>query len=64
MTPSKKPLRRVAVYCGSANGTNPAFVAEARALGAAIAAAGWGWCMAGKRGADGRGGGCGVGRWG
>lgn len=42
MTSSKKPLRRVAVYCGSANGTNPAFVAEARALGAAIAAAGLG----------------------
>jgi uncharacterized protein (TIGR00730 family) len=42
MTHSQKPLRRVAVYCGSANGTNPAFVAEARALGAAIAAAGLG----------------------
>jgi uncharacterized protein (TIGR00730 family) len=28
----------VAVYCGSADGTNPAFLAEARALGAAIAA--------------------------
>jgi len=34
--------RSVAVYCGSANGTNPAFLAEARALGAAIAAAGLG----------------------
>ena len=32
----------MAVYCGSANGTNPAFLAEARALGAAIAAAGLG----------------------
>jgi len=32
----------VAVYCGSANGTNPAFLAEARALGAALAAAGLG----------------------
>jgi uncharacterized protein (TIGR00730 family) len=42
MTPSKKPLRRVAVFCGSANGSNPAFVAEARALGALIAAAGLG----------------------
>src|SRR5208283_2271134 len=35
-------VRRVAVFCGSANGTNPAFAAEARALGAAIAAAGLG----------------------
>ena len=34
--------RRVAVYCGSANGNDPAFLAEARALGAAIAAAGLG----------------------
>jgi hypothetical protein len=34
--------RRVAVYCGSANGNNPAFLAEAQALGAAIAAAGLG----------------------
>jgi hypothetical protein len=32
----------VAVYCGSANGANPAFLAEAKALGAAIAAAGLG----------------------
>ncbi|MGA3009635.1 MAG: TIGR00730 family Rossman fold protein [Terracidiphilus sp.] len=42
MTPSRKSLHRVAVYCGSASGNNPAFVAEARALGAAIAAAGIG----------------------
>ena len=35
-------LKRVAVYCGSANGTDPAFLAEARALGHAIAAAGLG----------------------
>jgi uncharacterized protein (TIGR00730 family) len=42
MTPSKQPLHRVAVFCGAADGTNPAFVAEARALGAAIAAAGLG----------------------
>ena len=39
MTHSHQPLRRVAVYCGSADGSNPAFVAEARALGAAIAIA-------------------------
>ncbi len=32
----------MAVYCGSANGTNPAYLIEARALGAAIAAAGLG----------------------
>ena len=42
MTSSKQPLRRAAVFCGSALGTNPAFVAEARALGASIAAAGLG----------------------
>ncbi len=42
MTPSQQPLRRVAVYCGSAVGSNPSFLAEARALGAAIAAAGLG----------------------
>jgi uncharacterized protein (TIGR00730 family) len=30
------------VYCGSADGANPAYLAEARALGAAIAAAGLG----------------------
>jgi len=35
-------LRRVAVYCGSADGNDPAFVAEAKALGAAIAGAGLG----------------------
>jgi len=42
MTSSGKPLRRVAVYCGSAFGNNPAFRAEAAALGAAIAKAGLG----------------------
>ncbi len=42
MTNSGKPLRRVAVYCGSAFGNNPAFRAEAAALGAAIAKAGLG----------------------
>lgn len=35
-------IRRVAVYCGSASGTHAAFLAEARALGSAIAAAGLG----------------------
>lgn len=39
--------RRVAVYCGSANGSDPAFLAEARALGARIAAAGLGMVYGG-----------------
>jgi uncharacterized protein (TIGR00730 family) len=42
MTLNSKAVRRVAVYCGSANGNDPAFLAEAQALGAAIAAAGLG----------------------
>jgi hypothetical protein len=37
-----KSARRVTVYCGSADGTDPAYLAEARALGNAIAAAGLG----------------------
>ena len=47
MTTSKKSNRRVAVYCGSADGSNPAFLAEARALGEAIAAAGLGMVYGG-----------------
>jgi uncharacterized protein (TIGR00730 family) len=42
MTSKDKTGRRVAVYCGSADGNDPAYLAEARALGAAIAAAGLG----------------------
>jgi hypothetical protein len=42
MTLPRKPARRVAVYCGSANGINPAFLTDARALGEAIAGAGLG----------------------
>lgn len=42
MTSSSQSCRRVAVYCGSANGNNPIFLAEARALGEAIAGAGMG----------------------
>ena len=42
MVLSDKPPQRVAVYCGSADGNDPAYLAEARALGAAIAAAGLG----------------------
>lgn len=37
-----KPAHRVTVYCGSASGNDPAYLAEARALGVAIAAAGLG----------------------
>jgi len=40
--PSSRSLRRVAVYCGSADGSHPEYRAEAAALGAAIAAAGLG----------------------
>jgi uncharacterized protein (TIGR00730 family) len=42
MSLSGTTSRRVAVYCGSADGNDPAFLAEARALGATIAAAGLG----------------------
>jgi uncharacterized protein (TIGR00730 family) len=42
MTLASNPQRRVAVYCGSANGNDPAYLAEARALGEAIATAGLG----------------------
>ncbi len=42
MTLSNQPKRRVAVYCGSADGSDPAYLAEARALGSAIAKAGMG----------------------
>jgi uncharacterized protein (TIGR00730 family) len=40
--PSAQSLKRIAVFCGSAYGTDPAFRAEATALGAAIAQAGLG----------------------
>jgi hypothetical protein len=40
MNLSHTPCRRVAVYCGSADGNDPAYLAEARALGSALAAAG------------------------
>jgi uncharacterized protein (TIGR00730 family) len=42
MASPDKPLRRVAVFCGSAFGNDPAFRAEATALGEAIAKAGLG----------------------
>lgn len=40
--PVRRFARRVAVYCGSAGGNDPVFLAEARSLGLAIAAAGLG----------------------
>ena len=42
-----KRIRRVAVYCASARGNDPVFLAEAKALGAAIAAAGLGMVYGG-----------------
>ena len=42
MDGTQSRLRRVAVYCGSADGAQSEFLAEARALGRAIAAAGIG----------------------
>ncbi len=42
MNTHREPAHRVAVYCGSANGNDPAFLAEATALGQAIAKAGMG----------------------
>jgi uncharacterized protein (TIGR00730 family) len=42
MNPANGLKRRVTVYCGSARGNDPAFLAEATALGNAIAAAGFG----------------------
>lgn len=42
-------VRRVAVYCGSANGSQPIFRAEATALGTAIAEAGLGLVYGGAQ---------------
>jgi uncharacterized protein (TIGR00730 family) len=42
MTSPQKLVRRVAVYCGSADGNDPMYLAEATTLGRAIAAAGMG----------------------
>ena len=39
--------KRVAVYCGSASGNDPAFIAEATELGGKIAAAGYGMVYGG-----------------
>ncbi len=39
--------KRVAVYCGSSDGNHPAYIAEAKALGRAIAEAGFGMVYGG-----------------
>lgn len=49
MTKEQKQNRRVAVYCGSASGSQEIFRAEARALGKAIAAANLGLVYGGAR---------------
>ncbi len=41
-SPIQSSVRRVAVYCGSADGSDPEYLVEARLLGYAIAAAGMG----------------------
>jgi predicted Rossmann-fold nucleotide-binding protein len=43
MTASQKCTHRIAVYCGSSTGGDAAYMAEARAIGAAIAEAGMGF---------------------
>jgi uncharacterized protein (TIGR00730 family) len=47
--PTQARPRRVAVYCGSADGNSPAFRTEAVALGQAIAAAGLGLVYGGAK---------------
>jgi uncharacterized protein (TIGR00730 family) len=47
LSSGSKPARRVAVYCGSSEGSNPAYAAEARVLGKAIATAGLGMVYGG-----------------
>ena len=47
LLPKHKQVPRMGVYCGSANGNNPAYLDEARALGVAIAAAGLGMVYGG-----------------
>lgn len=44
---SANPIRRIAVYCASADGTHPAYRAEAASLGGAIAANGLGMVYGG-----------------
>lgn len=47
MTQTEQGVRRAAVYCGSAAGTEPEFLDEARKVGAALARAGWGMVYGG-----------------
>jgi uncharacterized protein (TIGR00730 family) len=47
MNSEKVVARNVAVYCGSANGSDSRFLAEARALGTAVASAGMGMVYGG-----------------
>lgn len=47
MSQPAHPVRYVAVYCGSADGNDPAYLAEARALGRAIGEAGLGMVYGG-----------------
>lgn len=55
MATANASLRRVGVYCGSSEGNNPAFRAEAEALGLAIATEGLGLVYGGaSRGLMGR----------
>jgi uncharacterized protein (TIGR00730 family) len=49
MEAAKKTAQCVAVYCGSADGSDPAFLAEARALGSALAEAGLSMVYGGAR---------------
>ena len=49
MNQENKHKRRVAVYCGSADGNDPAYLSEAAALGRAIAAAGFGMVYGGAK---------------
>ncbi|HUH62441.1 MAG TPA: TIGR00730 family Rossman fold protein [Terracidiphilus sp.] len=49
MASGPNPILHVAVYCGSADGNNPAFLVEAKALGSAIAAARLGMVYGGAR---------------
>jgi uncharacterized protein (TIGR00730 family) len=49
MASKQASIRRVAVYCGSADGNDRAFLAEAKSLGRAIASAGLGMVYGGAR---------------
>ena len=63
MTTSNLSLRRVAVYCGSADGTIPHFAPKPRPWARRSPLPGWAWSTAGQMQAHGRGGRCGSRRW-